>query len=93
MSSYYTYVHRPGYGRDDHMAPEILARAAAILGLQGADHAVAQALGLEGHACPLGIPEIRISSGQGVRGRMAAALRQARRDSPRRDCLIEIVRT
>lgn len=25
--AYYEYLHQPGYGRDDHRAPELIARA------------------------------------------------------------------
>ncbi len=40
--THYIYAHRAGYGRDDHMADEIIARAARRLDLEGAGEYIAQ---------------------------------------------------
>jgi hypothetical protein len=89
--TYYEYQHVPGYGRDDYMAEEIIARAARRLGAVGADHYIAQAVGLASHPIPLGSVEVRVPGGPGVRRRMERALSAARREVRHRDCLIEIV--
>ncbi len=87
----YEYVHRPGYGRDDHMADEIIARAARILGLAGAGQYVQAATGMAPHPVPMGRARVSLPSGLGVRARMEAALREARTEVVCRDCAIEVV--
>lgn len=77
---YYEYVHQPGYGRDDHRASELIARAARILGVGGAGAYVAQALGLASHPVPIGSPVVRLPCERGAKTRMVAALRAAHRE-------------
>lgn len=90
MATYYEYVHRAGYGRDDHMADEIIARAARHLGMD-TDGYLAQAVGLASHAVPMDRARVRLRAERGVRARMQRALRDARREVLSRDTLIEIV--
>lgn len=82
--SYYTYVHRAGYGRDDHMADELIARAIRALGVPGAEASIAAAVGLASHAVPMDGANVRIPAGPGVRVQMERALRSARREFARR---------
>lgn len=91
MQSYYTYRHRAGYGRDDHMADEIIARAARRLGGDTAGY-IAQAVGLASHAVPMDSLRVSLPAAAGVRRRMERALRLASREVPRRDCRIDVVR-
>lgn len=87
--SYYTYESRPGYGRDDHMADEIIARAARRLGLAGAERFILQAAGFVSHAVGESA-EVRIEGTPGTRRRMERALSAARREVMRPDCRIVI---
>lgn len=87
--SYYTYVHRAGYGRDDHMADEIIARSARQLGLDTGS-AIAQHCGMASHSCPMPASEVRIPSAPGVRRRMLRAIRAAEREVLSHDCLISV---
>jgi hypothetical protein len=90
--SRYEYVHRRGYGGDDHLAEEVIARAARILGAQDAAERVAQCVGLQSHAVPMAAGTYAIDAGPGVRARMERALRAAYSEMPCRvDCLIEVV--
>lgn len=90
MKPYYTYVHRAGYGRDDHMAAELISRAARQLGLDTGD-SIAQHVGLASHPVPLSSGEVRLASGPGVRAKMTRAMRVARAELVRRpDCVIEV---
>ena len=77
MSTYYTYVHLAGYSRVDHLAPELIARAARRLGLDTGS-AIAAACGLVSHAVPSSCGEVRVSSSPTTRRRMLSALRAAR---------------
>jgi hypothetical protein len=43
MTRYYTYRHRAGYGSDDHLAGELIARAARRPNQREADAAIANA--------------------------------------------------
>jgi len=88
--SYYTYIHRAGYGRDDHRAPEIIARAALHLGLDGAEHAVLQSIGFASHACPLHVGEVRLPYAAGMRHKMVRALRLAFREARQPDCRVDV---
>lgn len=72
----YEYEHRAGYGRDDHMAEELIARAARQLGLDTSDR-IAQCIGLASHPVPMGTSTVRLAAGRGVRQRMSRALRAA----------------
>lgn len=88
--AHYEYMHRAGYGPDDHRAAEVIARAARALGLSGAAHAVAQQSGFAPH--PVGIGYcVRMPACPGVRRTMEAALRRARRELGRVDCRIDVV--
>lgn len=89
--AYYEYIHRAGYGRDDHMADEIIARAARILGY-AADGYIARAAGLASHPVPLGGVTVRLQADRGARQRMLSALRATRREVLSNDCHISIVR-
>lgn len=80
MTSYYEYVHRPGFGRADHLADEIIARAARHLGARGCDGYIAACVGLASHAAPMPGASVRLAAGPGVRRRMVAALRAAERE-------------
>lgn len=89
---YYTYEHRPGWGRDDHLADEVIARAARQLGIAGTGSYIAQHLGLASHPCPNGTAEVRVAAVRGAKARMRGALRRARREFRRNpDCAIVIV--
>ena len=81
MGSYYEYVHRPGYGRMDHLADEVVARAARRLGTSGTDEYIAACVGLASHTVPMAGVSVRLPSGPGVRRRMVAALRAAERET------------
>ena len=76
MTPYYEYAHRAGYGRDDHRANELIARAARLLGLDTGMR-VAQCIGLASHAVPMGGATVRLD-GAKARTRMIRALREAR---------------
>jgi hypothetical protein len=86
-TTHYEYRHLAGHGRDDHMAGEIIARAARQLGMDS-DGYIAAAAGLASHAVPLADPCVRLPSAPGVRMRMERALEAARREVSRRDCWI-----
>lgn len=75
----YEYEHRPGYGRHDHLADEVIARAAAYLGYDTGD-VIAQHMGLASHPVPLPGIELRVPNESGAWHRMHAALARARRD-------------
>lgn len=77
-SVYYEYLHQPGYGRDDHRADELIARAARILGLDGAHARVAASVGLVSHSVPMGSVFVRLPARRGTKARMVSALRSAR---------------
>lgn len=77
MARYYEYVHHAGYGRDDHMADELIARAARQLGLATGSR-IAQACGLASHSVPMGSCTVRMPAERGTAARMRAALRRAR---------------
>ena len=89
MGNYYTYQHREGYGSDDHMADEIICRAARQLGIDTGT-AIAAAVGLASHAVG-DSHRVEIPSGPGVAARMRSALRRARQEVGRNDCCIEVV--
>lgn len=92
--AYYELVHHAGYGRDDHLADEVIARAARILGLSGADGYIAAAAGFASHACPMEHAVVRLPVARGVAVRLRAAVRRAKREYLRRpDCCIAVVRT
>lgn len=78
--AHYEYVHQAGYGRDDHRADELIARAARILGLDGSHAYVAASVGLVSHAVPMGRAQVRLPAVRGARARMVSALRAARRE-------------
>jgi hypothetical protein len=78
--AHYEYLHQPGYGRDDHRASELIARAARILGAGSTDAYVAQALGFAPHPVPMGSIAVRLPCERGTKARMIAALRAARRE-------------
>jgi len=93
-TAYYHYHHAPGYGRDDHMAGEVIARAARQLGYD-TDHLIAQHMGLAAHAVPIGSCDVRVPATLGVQGRvrrrMTRALARAYREFARRpDCTIYV---
>lgn len=89
---YYCYVHRSGYGQHDHLAGEVIARAARRLGLDIGDR-VAQCVGLASHAVPMVQATVQLAPVKGVRERMARALLSARAEMPIRvSCSIEIER-
>lgn len=81
MSEYYIYRHRPGHGSTDHLAPEVISRAARILGLAGAQEAVNRHAGFApktaGEAAT-----VRLPKGRGVLERMRNALSEARDEMP-----------
>lgn len=86
---YVTYRHREGFGRTDHLADEIIVRAARILGLCG-DRPVAEAAGFASHA--VGQTHAVRLRGADAKKRMRAALRAARAEMPcRTDCRIDVV--
>lgn len=93
--SYYEYRHYAGYGRHDHMADEIIARAAAYLGADGAGEHLLRCVGLADHAVGDMGCTVRMPYAPGVRAQMERALRQAygdmRRNHWARDCRIEVV--
>lgn len=86
--TYYEYAHLAGYGREDHLADEVIARAARALGLDGADAYIAEAVGLASHAVG-NRALVRMPAGPGVRLRMERALRTARTEI-RADCRIVV---
>lgn len=90
---YYTFVHYPGYGREDHLADDLIARAVRQLG-GDTSHLVAQHLGLLSHAVPTNSLEVRLPAQRGVAARMRGALRRARREYPHRaygpDCAVVV---
>lgn len=89
----YQYVHRPGYGRDDHLAGEWIARAIRQLGISGTDAYISAAMGFASHPVPMDLPEFSLPAGRGVRQKMEAALRRAAREFQRRpDCYIVVTR-
>ncbi len=77
MNAYYEYSHAPGYGRDDHMADEIITRAAGYLGLNGAGDHLLACVGLTSHSVPMGTSTIQLPVARGTRRRMETALRKA----------------
>ena len=86
----YTYRHHPGRGSTDHLADEVIARAARILGLPGADAYVRQAAGYDAHAVPMPRPRVTLW-GADARKRMEAALVEARAAMPCRvSCVIAV---
>lgn len=87
----YEYQHYAGYGRDDHMADEIIARAARHLGFDGAGEYVLAARGFVSHAVPMGSPVVSLPCCPGVRRRMLSALRKAMREVLSNDCAISVV--
>ena len=89
--SYYTYQHVPGWGRDDHMASEIIARAATHLGIGGASREVAAAAGLASHSAPH-VVEVRLPVERGVANRMRGALRRAKSEVARSQVRIDVLR-
>jgi hypothetical protein len=89
-TTYYEYVHSPGYGRDDHRADELIARAARHLGAAGASAHVITALGLVSHGVPMGAASIRVPAGRGVRQRMLRAIRAAFVECRQPSCAIGV---
>lgn len=81
MSAHYEYVHRAGYGRMDHLADEIIARAARRLGASGADGYIAACVGLASHSVPMAGASFRLPAGPGVRRKMISALRAAEKET------------
>lgn len=81
MSEYYIYRHRPGRGSTDHLAPEVISRAARILGLAGAAEAVNRHAGFApkaaGEAATVCLPKEK-----GTLERMRDALNEARDEMP-----------
>jgi hypothetical protein len=90
MANYYEYKHREGYGSDDHMANEIIARAARQLGFE-VDDQIAQCVGLANHSVPMTRFTVRSDDGPNVREKMERALRLAKNEVLRRNCCIEVV--
>jgi hypothetical protein len=88
--SYYTYVHWAGYGSDDHLADEWIARAARLLGV-ASDADVAEHVGMAAHAVHSGRGTVRVTHEPGVRARMTRALKTARAEFEHRpDCLVSV---
>lgn len=81
MSDYYVYNNKQGYGHTDHLAPEVIARAARLLGLAGADEAVLQHAGFASHAVGVS-SSVRLPYAKGVGKRMQKALDAAREEMP-----------
>lgn len=75
--TYYIYSHHPGYGRHDHMAPEIIARALSYLGHDNMNHMILASMGFLSHGCPLNVHDVKIPSRPGMRRKMERALRRA----------------
>lgn len=72
----YEYEHVAGYSRLDHLAEEIIARAARHLGLAG-DRDVARELGMVSRAVGGGSVRVSLPVARGTRQRMRGALRRA----------------
>lgn len=91
--SHYTYRHRAGYGREDHLADELIARAIRQLGISGVEGTIAAHLGLTSHAVPVVGVNVVLPARRGVKARMLGALRRARREVGRYwDCAVTVVR-
>lgn len=90
IMTHYRYRHQPGYGGHDHMADEIIARAARRLGLDTGAY-ITQAAGYAAHGVPMAHAVVRLPVGRGVQRRMADALRWARLEVTCRDCRIVVV--
>lgn len=89
--TYYTYIHRAGYGRDDHMADELIGRACRQLGGDAGSY-IAEACGLASHSVPHSAPNVRVPPGKSVRRTMERALRRAREEMAGRiDVVIDVV--
>ena len=89
--STYEYQHRAGYGRDDHLADELIARAARQLGCD-VDARIAAHAGFISHPCPIGAGTVRLPVERGTRARMEGALRRARNEFLHRpDCAVVVV--
>lgn len=87
----WTYRHHPGHGSTDHLAAEIIARAARILGLDGAEQAVRQTAGYAPAAVPMRAAVTLRGDGRSVRPAMTRAIRDARDEMPcRTSCCISI---
>jgi hypothetical protein len=90
---YYEYRHIPGYGRADHMADELIARAARQLGYTEAQGYIAAACGFASHPVPQGSCTVRLPVARGTAARMRGALRRARREFLRDpDCWIAVAK-
>jgi hypothetical protein len=76
-TTYYTYRHWQGYGREDHLANELIARAMRRLGLSTGTY-IAASMGLLSHPVPMASPDSRMSPAPGIRSRMETALRRAK---------------
>jgi hypothetical protein len=86
--SYYTIVHLPGWGRDDHMADEIILRAARRLSLASTAD-VARAAGLiSSSSCHA--RELRVPRAAGAKARVLRALRAAFGEIRSNDCRIAV---
>jgi hypothetical protein len=93
-----SYQHRAGYGRHDHLAQEVIARAMRRLGYD-TEHLIAQHVGLAAHPCPLQAIKVRlIAKDAKEAARIATQMRQAisaaRCELPiRPDTRIDVTRT
>lgn len=80
----YAYVHHAGYGRDDHMADELIARAIRQLG-GDTGSAIAAHVGLASH--PIPAPGVAVYlEGHENKRRMVSAMRRAKREPGVRGC-------
>jgi hypothetical protein len=92
-TDYLTLWHAAGYGRDDHLAGEVIARAARILGWVDADDYIMAAVGMGAHAVPQGNPQIRVPYSPAAKRAMERAIRDARHEFARRpDCSVSVRR-
>lgn len=92
-TTYYTFRHFPGHGRDDHMADEIIARAARRLGLD-TDARIRQHIGFASHSVPMGGIVISVPVARGAKARMLRALRAAKAEITAKyiSCLVAVVK-
>jgi hypothetical protein len=65
MSNYYTFTHHAGYGRGDHLADEVIARALGAMGYDTGDRLLA-ATGFAAHSCPMPGIDVRIDAAPGI---------------------------